>query len=86
MRIIDKKSDYYDYIQNIYQDDALTFDRRDSYELDKKTICQWITKASVWYWGNRYILSDSSKHRLLLMQIGATFWVFLISITISTSL
>jgi hypothetical protein len=83
MRILDKKSDYYDYIQDIYQDDALIFDRRDSYELDKQTICQWLTRAANWYWGYRHIFSESSKNCFLLMQIGATFWVFLVTTLIN---
>lgn len=38
MRIIDKNSDFYDYFQNIYYDNSLTFDRRSSFILTKEMI------------------------------------------------
>lgn len=75
MKIIDKKSDYYDYIQLIYQDDTLTFDRRDSYELDKKLLCQYLDYTSRWYY------NEKNPQRFLVMQIGASFWLFLLNIT-----
>ena len=36
MRIIDSNKDYYDFWQNIWRDDTVTFDRRDSYDLSKE--------------------------------------------------
>ena len=42
MRIIDKNTDYYDYLQNVYPDDSVVFDRTDSYILHKKDLCEYM--------------------------------------------
>lgn len=68
MRIIDKNSDFYDYIQNIYYDNSLTFDRTNSFLLTKDFIC-----SNIWD------TNDDSEY--LLLQICNTFWLFLLKIT-----
>ena len=71
MRIIDKNSDFYDYIQNIYYDNSLTFDRTNSFLLTKDFIC-----SNIWD------TNDDSKY--LLLQICNTFWLFLLKIKKNT--
>lgn len=66
MRIIDKQQDYYDYLQT--PDDKLVFDRRGSYLLTKKMICE--------RWNNVRSYKDS-VYRFFLLQCGASFWLFL---------
>ena len=39
MRIIDNNTDYYDWLQNVYPDDSLVFDRRDSFLVTKEIFC-----------------------------------------------
>ena len=73
MRIIDKNTDFYDYLQNIYRDNSLTFDRTDSFVLTKDILCDHLYTA--WRWKNK------DTHRFLLLQICNTFWLFLIEIT-----
>lgn len=71
MRIIDKNYDFYDYLQD-YTDDTLVFDRRNSFLLDKKQICDTIS----------FNFSKSKiEYSHMLLQCGATFWVFLLSAT-----
>ena len=36
------KDDFYDYLQYVYPDDTLTFDRRDSYFLDRETFSYYL--------------------------------------------
>lgn len=79
MRIIDKNSDYYDYLQYINPDDTFTFDRSDSYELTKEVLCShmqlhrrgWVDKHR----------AKTNPYKFLLLQIGSTFWLFLLNIT-----
>lgn len=68
MRIIDKNTDFYDYLQNVYRDNTLTFDRQDSYVL---------TKDMIGWKLNRY----SGKHNFLLLQVCNSFWLFLLETT-----
>ena len=42
MRIIDKNTDFYDYYQNMYPDNSLTFDRTDSFILSKDDLCRYL--------------------------------------------
>lgn len=75
MRIIDSNKDFYDYYQNIYRDDSLTFDRRDSYDLSKEEF------AGNFYYDSchtsyRYYNKWYSKHHDVLLQICNTFWLF----------
>ena len=66
MRIIDSNKDFYDYFQNIYLDNSLTFDRRDSYNLSKK---EFAGKFSLTH-------RNSDVKRRILLQICNTFWLF----------
>ena len=68
MRIIDKNTDYYDYLQD--PTDPLVFDRRGSFLLEKKFIYSSLN--------SEYF--DGSKYRFLLLQCGATFWLFTLTI------
>lgn len=69
MRIIDKNTDFYDYLQD--STDTIVFDRRNSFLLTKEFICK-----NIFYSG----LHDS-KYRFILLQCGASFWLFLLTIT-----
>lgn len=78
MRIIDKNTDFYDYLQNIYRDNSLTFDRTNSFILSKETVCNSLESHSMHYWW------DKEKHRdfnFVLLQVCNTFWLFLVEIT-----
>lgn len=70
MRIIDKNNDYYDYLQD--REDTLVFDRRGSFLLTKEKMCKEIA-WSTW--------RENASYRFVLMQSGATFWLFLVHIT-----
>ena len=69
MRIIDNKHDYYDYLGS--PTDTLVFDRRNSFLLTKELVCDRI----------RFQFGRESDFRLLLLQCGASFWLFLLTIT-----
>lgn len=69
MRIIDANTDYYDYLQNIYRDNSLVFDRRDSFVLTKKLLCESLKV-------NRWQSTDYSNKNYLLLQICNSFWLF----------
>ena len=70
MRIIDKNYDYYDYLQN--SDDKIVFDRRGSFLLTKEKVMEQIEYV-------RY--GRDSKYRFMLLQCGATYWLFLLTVT-----
>ena len=72
MRIIDKNHDFYDYLQNP-TDNTLVFDRRGSFTLSKARVCEAIPML-----GRR---TDDVRFRHLLVQCGAHFWVFLLTVT-----
>jgi len=78
MRIIDKNNDFYDYLQNMYPDRSLTFDRTDSYLLTKEIMCEELSYAR-----RRYGIGarDYENQMFLLLQICNTFWLFLVNIT-----
>lgn len=79
MRIIDKNTDYYDYLQNIYPDDSITFDRRDSFLLTKEIVCSHLTSAGGYrYWMMR---RHRVEHAFLLLQICNTFWLMSLDVT-----
>lgn len=76
MRIIDKQKDFYDFYQGIYRDDSITFDRTDSFLLTKEIMCDhlWMARAHCqWWWKGHYM-----EHCFMLMQVGNTFWLFLV--------
>lgn len=68
MRIIDKNTDFYDYLQD--STDPLVFDRRGSFLLEKKFI--YGSLSSEYF--------NGSKYRFLLLQCCATFWLFTLTI------
>lgn len=72
MKIIDKSTDFYDYYQNIYPDNTLTFDRTDSYILSKEDLCGYLPV-------DKYTLEGDFE--FLLLQVCNTFWLFLVIIT-----
>lgn len=77
MRIIDKQKDFYDFYQGMYRDDSITFDRTDSFLLTKEIMCDhlWMARRAHcrWWWKGRY-----PEHCFMLMQVGNTFWLFLV--------
>lgn len=79
MRIIDKNTDFYDYIQNMYPDDSLTFDRTDSFVLTKEIMCNHLVVRKNY---SRYAQKKKITHyNFVLLQIGNAFWLFLVTIT-----
>lgn len=70
MRIIDKKHDFYDYLNN--PKDTLVFDRRESYIVSKNDICRKLDLV-------RY--DKNSNYRFVVLQCGATYWLLLVTIT-----
>lgn len=73
MRIIDKNTDFYDYIQNIYKDDTFTFDRRDSFLLTKQMMCD---SLYVGYWRGWRAEHHHETYNYILLQICNSFWLF----------
>lgn len=67
MRIISKFHDFYDYLQD--PTDTIIFDRRRAFMLTKELFCDNL---------DRY---DPSAFRFVLLQAGATYWLFLATIT-----
>lgn len=78
MRILDKNTDFYDYLQNMYPDTSITFDRTDSFLLTKEIMCEHLRD----YRGYR---SWKNPFRYILLQVCNTFWLFLVEITETTS-
>ncbi len=71
MRIIDKNQDFYDYLQS--PTDSIVFDRRGSFLLTKQMVCKEA--------GSMLAHKCDEDFRFLLLQCGATFWLFLLTIT-----
>ncbi len=71
MRIIDKNTDFYDYYQNMYLDNSLTFDRTDSFILSKDDLCGYLHV-------DKYTLEGDFEY--LLLQVCNNFWLFLVTI------
>lgn len=79
MRIIDKNKDFYDYLQNVYRDDSITFDRTDSFLLTKEIMCDHLYGVGVrsrWY-----TRGDHPNNHFVLLQVCNTFWLFLLKVT-----
>ena len=70
MRIIDKLHDFYDYLQD--PTDRIVFDRRGSFLLTKELFCDGLRYQR--YYGD-------SHHRFVLLQCGATHWLFFVTIS-----
>lgn len=77
MRIIDSNHDFYDFYQNIYRDNSIVFDRRDSYNLTKEEFAK-----RFYYDGCVNGWRDSvSENKNILLQICNTFWLFNLCVT-----
>ena len=80
MRIIDKNTDFYDYLQTLYPDNSNVFDRTDSYVLTKEEVCRYVSyfydrHRSGWHcYNNKY-------YCFMLLQVGNVFWLFLLELT-----
>lgn len=64
MRIIDKNKDFYDYLQGIYPDRLLVFDRTGSFVLTKQALCGCIPKRV------------RRPGCFVLLQVCNTFWLY----------
>lgn len=82
MRIIDRNTDFYDYLQDVYYDESLTFDRRDSFILTKDEIATRIYSYDYpdYAVGRRLIYCDGIS-QLIKVQVCNTFWVFGVDLT-----
>ena len=78
MRIIDKNTDFYDYLQNIYSDNTFTFDRTDSFVLTKDIMCRHLYVNKPY---SSYPKKNRRYYNFVLLQICNTFWLFLVEIT-----
>ena len=79
MRIIDKNTDFYDFYQNIYRDDSVTFDRSDSFLVTKEIMCDHLNER--WF----RFLDKQDPINFVLLQVCHTFWLFLAEITAKNS-
>lgn len=73
MRILDKHYDFYDYLQNIYPDKTITFDRTKSFVLTKDMI-----KKCLEYTTYNHKIGQTSY---ILLQVCNRFWLFEAEIT-----
>ena len=77
MRIIDKNTDYYDYLQD--SEDTLVFDRRGSYLLTKDRLCEVLTSAYDYtIFTKDTSIHEKHRYKYVLLQCGATFWLILL--------
>lgn len=76
MRIIDKNHDFYDYLQDP-TDNTLIFDRRGSFLLDKKRICEAMYRINYMRYGRH----KDCKHHIIFVSCGAVTWAFLATVT-----
>lgn len=82
MVIIDSNKDYYDYLQNIWRDKTVTFDRRNSYNLSKKEFANsFFDESSRFPRWTKKMRDNDSKHKHVLLQICNNFWLFDLFIT-----
>lgn len=75
MRILDKNTDFYDYLQNIYLDKTLTFDRTKSFILTKDDMRDYIAHSREW---RTLAVGD---RRFILLQVCNMFWLFCAKVT-----
>lgn len=81
MRIIDKNTDFYDYCQQVYKDDLVTFDRRDSYNLTKGEFARKFKVECVY---GKYKVAEKTSFeatKFIMLQVCNTFWLFKMNIT-----
>lgn len=77
MRIIDKNTDFYDYLQNVYRDPSVTFDRTDSFILTKEILCKHLPYTRP---APKWVRNYSRPFDFALLQVCNTFWLFLIDV------
>lgn len=80
MKIIDSKTDYYDFYQNVYRDDSLTFDRRDSFNVSKKDFASHFQIGRI-RWGSTKTKQEIKRNKYILLQVCNTFWLIKLIIT-----
>ena len=78
MRIIDTNHDFYDYLQD--STDTIVFDRRNSFLITKDYLCSNVSSINQFEW-NRHKYVHDDFYRFILLQCGATYWLFLMTIT-----
>jgi len=79
MRIIDKNTDFYDYLQETDKD-SLVFDRTDSFILTKEDLAARLERDSKWDYKKRRWVTRPLSYNFLLLQAGNKFWLFLASL------
>lgn len=77
MKIIDKNYDFYDYLQGVYPDKTVTFDRRKSFILTKNEVRSGL---NVVVYGNVYH-SKIGQTPYALLQVCNRFWLFKVKVT-----
>lgn len=78
MRIIDKNTDFCDYLQDIYRDNNITFDRTDSFLLTKDMIRVGLGVQRKF---NYLYRAGKPEYQYVLLQIGFSYWLFIVEIT-----
>ena len=72
MRILDKKTDFYDFYKDIYSDNTTTFDRRNSFLLTKPMLGACLYND----YEHKYDPKGNlNAYNFLLLQICNTFWL-----------
>ena len=69
MKIIDKNYDFYDYLQGIYPDRTVTFDRTKSFTLTKDEVCNGLNYIT-------YGINKLGQISYILLQVCNRFWLF----------
>lgn len=79
MKIIDSNTDYYDFYQNIYRDNTVTFDRKDSYNLTKQEFAHYFEYVP----NCKRVYQDWNRHKVkhILLQICYDFWLMRLTVT-----
>lgn len=77
MKIIDKNYDFYDYLQGVYPDKTVTFDRRKSFILTKNKVRSSLNNV---VYGNVYH-SKIGQAPYALLQVCNRFWLFKVKVT-----
>lgn len=76
MKIIDKNYDFYDYLQGVYPDKTVVFDRRESFTLTKNVVRSGLSYTID---GNAY--SKIGQFSYVLLQVCNRFWLFKATVT-----
>lgn len=80
MRIIDKNTDFYDYLQGTDTEGELVFDRTDSFLLTKEELANHLGWEEKYSYKNRQWSPKIPSYNFLLLQAGNKFWLFLVTI------